>query len=53
MARALTKPTITERGMNRISCATPSEAEDDLDDAAEQHGGDEVVDAVVAQRPAR
>ena len=27
MARALTKPTITERGTNRISFATPSGAE--------------------------
>ena len=33
IASALTKPTMTERGTNRISLATPSSAEHDLDDA--------------------
>ena len=33
IASALTKPTITLRGTNRISLATPSEPEDDLEDA--------------------
>ena len=36
IARALTKPTITERGMNRMSFATPERSKDDLERAAEK-----------------
>ena len=50
MASALTKPTITQRGTNRISRATPSEAEHDLEDAGQEDRGDEVVQAVVADQ---
>ena len=49
IARALTKPTMTLRGMNRMSFATPSEAEDDLEDAGEDDRGDEVVHPVLAR----
>ena len=34
--------------MNLISLATPSSAEEHLDDAGEDDGGDEVVEAVLA-----
>ena len=46
MARALTKPTMTERGMNRISFATPDSPRMTWKQAGQDHGGHEVVQAV-------
>ena len=47
IASALTKPTMTLRGMNRISLATPSRLSTICSRPAEQHRGDQVVDAVL------
>ena len=50
MASALTKPTITLRGMNRISLATPSRLSTICRTPARSTVGDEVVEAVVAHQ---
>ena len=50
MARALTKPTITERGTNRISRATPSTPSTTWMIAGEDDRGDQVVQAVLAHQ---